>query len=360
MALPIVPFRVILILSALGTAITYSSESPVYRDNQRLLYFLDENGRERPIRTRNNWKRRKAHILDAMQQVMGPLPDPVRRTPLEPYVIEEIYRATYTIRRKSFAAEPGDRVPAYLLIPNERKGRVPAVLCLHQTTGEGKAEPAGVKGNANLKYAAEIAERGYVTLAPDYPNFGDYKVDPYALGYQSATMKGVWNHMRAIDLLQSLPQVDPARIGCIGHSLGGHNTLFLAALDERVRASVSNCGFTSFPKYFGGDLTGWSHKGYMPKIASEYGKDPKRVPFDFPEVLAAIAPRPVLAIAPIRDSNFEVSGVRDCVASASKVYALLRKPDGLNAIYPDCAHEFPTNVRQQAYEWLDRQLKWRR
>jgi pimeloyl-ACP methyl ester carboxylesterase len=172
-------------------------------------------------------------------------------------------------------------------------------------------------------------------------------------------MKGIWNHMRAIDLLQDLPQVDARRIGCIGHSLGGHNTLFLAAFDERVKAAVTNCGFTAFPKYYGGDLTGWSHKGYMPRIASEYGKDPKRVPFDFPEVLGAISPRPVLAIAPLRDGNFEVSGVRDCIESASKIYSLLGRMDALQAIYPDSAHEFPPAIRQHAYEWLDKQLKRR-
>ena len=88
------------------------------------------------------------------------------------------------------------------------------MLCLHQTTKIGKGEPAGVGGNSNLHYAAELAARGYVTLAPDYPNFGDYSFDPYAHGYESATMKGIWNHMRAVDLLQSLSEVDPQRIGC--------------------------------------------------------------------------------------------------------------------------------------------------
>ena len=83
--------------------------------------------------------------------------------------------------------------------------------------------------------------------------------------------------MRALDLLQTLPRVDPARIGSIGHSLGGHNTLFLAAFDQRIKAAVSNCGFTSFPKYYGGNLTGWSHKGYMPRIETAYAKRPPRV-----------------------------------------------------------------------------------
>ena len=185
------------------------------------------------------------------------------------------------------------------------------MLCLHQTTRIGKGEPAGLGGKPDLQYARELAERGYVTLAPDYPNFGDYHVDAYAMGYASTTMKGIWNHMRAVDLLRSLPEVDGKRIGVIGHSLGGHNSLFLAAFDTRIRAIVTSCGFNSFAKYMKGDLTGWSHKGYMPRIASEYGKDPARMPFDFPGVLAALAPRPVFINAPLNDANFEVSGVRD-------------------------------------------------
>jgi dienelactone hydrolase len=330
-----------------------------YKDHARLDYLLDSAGRERPIRNPADWAVRRKHILNAMQQVMGPLPNSARKVPLDMLVAEETHRSGYTIRRITFAVERGDRLPAYLLIPHQRKGRVPAVLSLHQTTAAGKAEPAGITGNEKLKYAAELAQRGFVTLAPDYPNFGDYKIDPYSLGYRSATMKGIWNHMRAIDLLQSLPQVDPNRIGSIGHSLGGHNTLFLAAFDPRIKAAVTNCGFTSFPKYYGGNLTGWSHKGYMPAIESDYGKDPSRMPFDFPEVLAAIAPRAVLAIAPLRDSNFEVSGVRDCVASAAHVYRLLGAESALHALYPDCAHEFPDDLRKQAYDWLKAKLQQR-
>ena len=107
-----------------------------------------------------------------------------------------------------------------------------------------------------------------------------------------------------------------------------------------------------------GDLTGWSHKGYMPRIASDYGKDPARMPFDFPGVLAALAPRPVFINAPLNDANFEVSGVRDCVAAATPVYQRIFHAGGrLVTTYPDTGHEFPTAVRMAAYEFLDRWLK---
>src|SRR5204863_5457885 len=102
---------------------------------------------------------------------------------------EEVTLAKCVRKKISFAVEKDDRLTAYLLIPKERKDKSPGMLCLHQTTAIGKGEPAGVGGLKNLHYALELAERGYITLAPDYPNFGDYKRDAYANGYVSAPMK---------------------------------------------------------------------------------------------------------------------------------------------------------------------------
>jgi dienelactone hydrolase len=260
-------------------------------------------------------------------------------------------------RRISFLAEPGDRVPAFLLIPRGLQGKAPAVLCLHQTTGQGKAEPAGLTGNTNLQYAAELAARGFVTLAPDYPGFGENKFDPYAAGYASATMKGIWNHIRAVDVLSEMPEVDSNRIGVIGHSLGGHNALFVAAFDPRLKAVVSSCGFNSFYAYAGGNLSGWSHRGYMPRISNVYDNDPGQVPFDFPEVLASLAPRPVFVSAPKGDDNFPYTGVVDCLVAARPVYELMGAGRTLVAEHPAIGHEFPSETRAKAYAWLGEILK---
>ena len=278
--------------------------------------------------------------------------------PLDLQILEETQTEGVRRIKISYAAEKNDRVTAYLLIPVDLKVKVPGILCLHQTIKIGKSEPAGIGGSPNLHYALELAKRGYVTLAPDYPNFGEYSFDPYSNGYSSATMKGIWNHIAAIDLLQSLPEVDPDHIGCIGHSLGGHNALFLAVFDTRIKAVVTSCGFTSFYKYYGGDLTGWSHRGYMPVIASVYDKNPAKMPFDFTEVLGALAPRPVFINAPLKDSNFEVSGVYDCVNAAKPVYKLLKAPGKIVMTNPDAPHDFPPAAREEAYSFLDKELKF--
>lgn len=326
------------------------------RDSNSLLFYTKNNGKSRKIRNAADWQKRYEQILDSMMVVMGPLPDLSKKVAPDMQILEDTVIGDVRRLKVSYASEINDRVPAYLLMPVVVAQPVPGILCLHQTTETGKGEPAGIGGSQNLDYAYELAKRGYVTLAPDYPNFGDYKFDPYANGYLSATMKGIWNHMAAVDLLQSLPEVDPDRIGCIGHSLGGHNTLFLSAFDKRIRVAVSSCGFTSFFKYYGGDLTGWSHKGYMPRIATVYGTDPVKMPFDFPEILAAIAPRAIFINAPLHDSNFDVSGVHDCVNAAKVVYKLFDSEDKIILKTPDAPHDFPPAEREEAYKFLDREF----
>ncbi len=299
----------------------------------------------------------RARVLANLQDVMGELPDSSRRVPLDVIVARIDTLARFTRATLTFAAEPGDRVPGMLLVPRARSGRAPAVLCLHQATPLGMAEAAGAGGSPDMDYAAELAERGYVTLAIDDPNFGEYRVDPRALGYASTTMKGVWNRIRAVDLLESRPEVDPRRIGALGHSLGGCDALLLAAFDPRVRVVVTNCGFTSLRRYAGGDLSAWSQPQFMPRIAERYGNDPARVPFDFADVLAAISPRPLLVLAAEKDGIYDVRGVRECVAEASAAYRMQHASAKLDAEYFGGYHHFSEPARKAAYAWLDRWLR---
>lgn len=333
-------------------------EVPSYPDHTELMVVVDAAGSAVPVRSAADWAVRRAHILGNVQKVMGPLPGAGRRVPLDVAVDEEIDEGSFVRRKISYASEPGDRVPAWLLLPKGEADRSrPAALCLHQTVAIGKDEPVGLGNRPTLQYAKELAERGYVALAPDYPNFGEHKVDPYALGYASASMKAIWDNMRGVDLLISLPEVDPERIAAIGHSLGGHNAIYTGVFDDRIQAVVSSSGFNSFPYYYEGDLTGWSHKGYMPRIATRYDRDPEQMPFDFPELIGALAPRAFFTNSPLADDNFAVEGVRVCIESARPVYELLGAGERLDAFYPDAPHEFPDEARQRAYAFLDAMLQ---
>lgn len=311
-----------------------------------------------PVATAGDWQERRRHILANIQAVTGPLPSDARRVPLEMKVLESVSVGKATRKKVSFVPEKGDLIHAYLFIPNNPAGKAPAMLCLHQTFPGGKDEPAGIGGNPNMRYALELAERGYVTLAPDIAPFGERKTDAYALGYESVTMKGIWDHMRAVDLLASLPEVNAEAIGSIGHSHGGFNTLMLAVFDPRIKVAVTSCGFCSFQDYNGGNLAGWSQKTYyMPRIAAAYGNSPQRVPFDFPEVLAAIAPRPLFVSTSLKDPLFKAASVDRCVEIARPIYKLLNADEKFSVTHAPGDHDFPQPQRQKAYEFIDKALK---
>lgn len=304
----------------------------------------------------------RAAIRKKMEKAMGPLPGPERKVPLDAKIVSEEKLEGYIRKKVTFAVEKGDRVPAWLLVPDAAaRAKCPAMLCLHQTIAIGKDEPVGLGKQESKQQALHLVKRGYVCLAPDYPSFGEYQFDFQAAfkrgDYQSGSMKAIWNNMRAIDYLQSLAVVDPERIGVIGHSLGGHNSMFTAAFDERLKAIVSSCGFCSFAKYKGGNLKGWTSDRYMPRIATEFNNDPAKMPFEFADVIACFAPRAFLAMAPIKDDNFDVQGVKDAIEAARPAYKALSAEDHLKAVYPDAGHDFPEEGRKAAYEFLDKHLK---
>lgn len=330
---------------------------PQYANHQDLRVWRDAQG-EHPVNTPDDWAKRRAHILLGMQQAMGKLPDRAHLPPLDVQVSETFDGPTFTRYKLSFAADSGDRVPCYLFVPKGLDGRrVPGILALHQTTPIGKAEPAGLGPRENLHYGLELAKRGYVVVAPDYPSFGDYSYDFDADRYTSGSMKGIFNHMRAVDLLCARPEVDPARIGAIGHSLGGHNAMFVGLFDERIQVIVSSCGWTPFHNYYGGKLDGWTSDRYVPAIREVYGLDPDRVPFDMYEIVAGFAPRAFFSVSPLHDDNFDVEGVRKVIAGARGIYELLGAADRLQVRYPDGPHDFPPQERFEAYAFIDRILE---
>ncbi len=334
-----------------------AASAPTYSDHFDLLSVIDANAKRQPIRNPDEWHVRRRHIVAALERVMGPLPNPARRVALDVRVLEETRLDGGIVRRKlSYQSDATDRVAAYLLLPAKAaEGKCPAVLCLQQTSTAGKSEPVGLSGDPSMHYALQLAQRGYVTLAPDYPSFGESKYSfAQSHGYASGSMKAVWDNIRAVDLLTSLAEVDAARLAVIGHSLGGHNALFTAVFEPRLKAVVSSCGFTTFRK---DDMPSWTGPLYMPRIKTEFSNDAAQVPFDFPEIVAALAPRPFLAIAAEKDSDFDVSGVRDVMLAARQVYDLHGVGSQLKAYYPPGPHAFPLEARQTAYEWLDDVLR---
>nr|MBC8289478.1 hypothetical protein [Planctomycetota bacterium] len=284
---------------------------PARLDRLNLMQFRSPDGVQ-PVKTAADWEKRRAEIVRGMETVMGRFPGDDRRVDLDVKVEEEADAGSYIRRLITYQSEPDSRTPAYLCIPKDVLGgkrKAAAVLCLHPTDNKvGHKVVVGLGGRAGRQYAAELAERGYVTLSPAYTHLANYWPNLGGLGYVSGTMKAIWDNSRGLDLLQSLDYVDSKNgFGAIGHSLGGHNAIYTAVFDKRISVLASSCGFDSYLDYYDGAErvwyfgAGWCQIRYMPRLSNYRGKL-ETIPYDFPELLGALAPRPFFVNAPLHDS----------------------------------------------------------
>ncbi|MBI3852052.1 MAG: prolyl oligopeptidase family serine peptidase [Verrucomicrobia bacterium] len=331
-----------------------------------LLVYRGDKNESLPVRTSADWQKRRAEIKAGMQTVMGQLPGPEKRCSIEMKVQEDVDCGTYVRRLITYASEPGSRVPAYLLVPKPLLKAdakpVAAIVCLQGSDNiVGNGRVVGLGNPPHRPYAAELAERGFVTLAPSYPLLAKYQPDLKALGWESGTLKAVWDNIRGLDLLESLPYVKKGSFGAIGHSLGGHNAVYTSVFDDRIQAVVSSCGLDSYLDYMSGDEKvwmpgkGWTQTLYMPRLAGYRGKL-ETIPYDFYELIGALAPRHVLIIAPLKDHNFQAASVDRIAAAASQIYKLYGHPERLRVEHPDCTHDFPLEMRQAAYKLFEATL----
>ena len=343
----------------------YSEENMQPRStlHSHVMSFTDDAGKDHPVASNEEWSLRRKDILVGFQACTGLLPDRTGLGPVRYTVDEEMRRDTPDVQcmKLMIDSDEGDFIPAWLLIhKNIRQAnkRAPAILALHQTNGTlGKDEVAGLGGLPNLHYGLELAHRGYIVLAPDYPSLGEYRHDFSTDRHASGSMKGIWNHMRCVDLLQEHVNVDPNCIAAIGHSLGGHNAIFVGVFDERIKAVVTSCGWTPMHDYYNGKLDGWAGERYLPRLKELYCLDADQLPFDFYELVASIAPRGFFSCSPIGDNNFSVAGVRKAIPVAGEVYKLFNQTNRLQVRYPDCGHDFPQSIREESYQFLDSVLK---
>jgi hypothetical protein len=272
----------------------------------------------------------RARVRERVLAMLGPAPEPV---PLDLETTETVDCGTYRRERIVFDTEETMSVPAYLLVPHDRTEPGPAMLAIHGH-GPGKARICGLLDedhDEGLPYAHVLASEGYVVLAPDLRGFGeraDWMPDEkYHCDWDlvCATMEGVvphqrnlWDLQRALDVLAAHPLVDPARMGAGGLSYGATCTLFLAAIDERVRAAIVACYLSSWRS---AHRFPWNMCGSQ-ILPGQIGA------IEHLDVASLIAPRALLAENGIEDLIFPVDAARETVASLRHVYTALGAPDG--------------------------------
>lgn len=301
-----------------------------------------------------------------------------QKTELQPVVTNLGESGGLLRERVVFYSEPGQRVAMRLVRPKDAARRKrPVVLVLHGTRGRKEGmEP----------WLTELASRGFVACATDARWHGELAAGDYedAIIRAYRTSKGhpwlyetVTDTIRALDYLQTRPDVDSERIGMIGISMGGMNTWLTAAADPRVKVAVPCIGVTSFgyqvkharhqarcatlPRFHQSVAEALGEREITPRVAREAWE--KVLPgitgrFDCPAMLAAIAPRPLLILNGEKDDRCPLEGVRQCYEAAAAAYQGAGASDHLKLIVaPNTGHQVTEAQKDAALAWFVRWLK---
>jgi hypothetical protein len=168
----------------------YSKQTSAVKSD--LLSYRDPTGLKRPVNTLAEWEKKRGQILDGMENAMGKLPDRSGLPALDLQITDSLKEENYTRLTITFTVAENERVPAYLYVPFQKgtQEKLPAMLVLHGTGAPGKQLVDGKSPLANRALAKELARRGYVVIAPDYPSMGDLQDYDFENDrYQSGTMK---------------------------------------------------------------------------------------------------------------------------------------------------------------------------
>lgn len=322
--------------------------------------------------TEAEWRVWRAELLAALREYLG-----VTRmvpAPLNPRVTEEVQRQGYRRQRVEIDTEPGVTMPLYVLIPDGLTGAAPAVIAAHGHGSGGKLSPAGcseVPGvgervqQYNYDYGVQAARRGYVVFCPDARGFGERREDLYQAPEQlfesscrqlahmglplGLTVAGMWawDLSRLIDYMETRPEVQADRIGCIGLSGGGLQTLYVSATDERVRCAVIS-GYFYGVKDSLLELSGNCDCNYVPRLwqAADMG-----------DLGALIAPRPLLIETGRQDplnGRRGVDNVLEQYEITGRAYALLGVPERLAMDLFQGEHRWSGAM---VPDWLDKWLR---
>lgn len=254
-----------------------------------------------------------------------------------------------------------DRIPAFLAVP-DGDGPFPAVVVFHQHAGQrhfGKSEVFGIAGDRFQAFGPALARSGFVVLCPDSIAFEDRRAggpgtdvrdDDWAQHYnalafrlvtgESLMQKVLHDAMVAVSALLARPDVDPDVVGAIGHSYGGNTTLFLMAVDERVRFGCASGSLGSYRGKIAAG-TGIEMAEVIPGFAAR---------FDMEHVLAAIAPRRFLAVS--GDEDRYAADAEELVALARPAFRAAGRPTALSEVRVSGGHALDAERFKTIVTWV--------
>lgn len=299
-----------------------------------LLRYYERMVEPRPIRarTRSEWLARRPVLRRQVRACLGLDPVPTH-LPLDARVTGSLVRPGYRLERVFFQTWPGFYASGWLYLPDPLDAPAPVILSPHGHVADGARNPL-VQTRCGT-----LARKGYVVMAVDSVHTYRYDVGTNAAGVMT------WNNMRALDYLATRPEADMERVGCMGESGGGQQTMYLMALDDRVKVAV----IAVLVSYFKRILA--PHPLHCP---CNHVPGLMRVA-DQPEICALFAPRPLLFLTVTGD--WTEAFPRAEYGEIQNVYYLWGQLDRLDHEQFDGPHEFTRPMRERAYAWFNRWLK---
>lgn len=335
--------------------------------------------------------RARAAVLDALGSRPGqvqPNAEILDRRDMGAYIREKIV----------FSTTPHFRVPAYVFIPKNLKGRAPAIVDLHShggmfLFGKEKVSDLGRNHPAMTIYhkenyegrptATALVKRGYVVITIDAFPFGErrimmdadlaagYERSKYSveevrrlnrvcaskestivksLTYAGLTWPGVvtWDDMRTVDYLVTRPEVDSKRIGCCGVSFGGWRSLLLSGLDPRIQAGCVAGFMSTVRPMIRRHMDTHSFVHFVPMLHRQ---------MDLPDVVALRCPKPLLVLQCRRDGLFPLSGMEASVEKIAAIYKKAGAPEQFSSRFYEVPHIFNVQMQEDAFAWFDGILK---
>jgi cephalosporin-C deacetylase-like acetyl esterase len=331
-------------------------------DRMLAEYFRAETAKLRDacladIKTLDDWNSRRPEYRRQLLEMLSldPLPE---KTDLKPVVTGKVEAAGFLVEKIHFQSRPGLYVTANLYLPKKIEKPLPAVLYL---CGHGPVKKDGVSFGNKVHYQHHgiwFARHGYACLVLDSLQLGEiegihhgtHRYDMWWWNSRGYTPAGVeaWNCVRALDYLQSRKEIDPERIGATGRSGGGAYSWFIAGIDDRIKVAVPVAGITDLENHvIDGVVEGHCDCMYF---VNTYR-------WDYPQLAAMVAPRPLLISNTDKDRIFPLEGVLRTHEKVRKIYKLHGAEKNLGLHITEGPHADTQELYTHAFVWFDRFLK---
>ncbi len=291
----------------------------------------------------------KIQVQETFWELLGDAPE---QTDLNVVVEWEKESADFTERRIIFDTEPEASVPCHLLLPKSGKAPYPVVICLqghstgmHISLGRPvyTGDEATISGG-DRDFALQIIKEGYAALVLEQRGFGERKCNERiskssttcehpsmvaSLLGRTMVRERAWDVSRAIDMLETIPEIDKTHIALMGNSGGGTATYYTAAIEPRIKVAMPSCAVCAFDHSIG--IMRHCDCNYIPRMIKY---------FDMGEIACMIAPRPLIVVAGAKDTGFLLEGTQKVFSVIEEIYKKEGAPDNCKLIVGPEGHRF--------------------